>query len=313
VRNAKLKGTYVTVRGTASDNNKVVRVEVSFDNGLTWHTASGTETWSFKWRLPSDGTYVIRSKATDDEGNTELTGDRVTVIVDNTPPTVEITTALNPIERIGSFVLEGEAVENDILRKVEITTDGGETWNLVEVEETTWTYEWNPADGEHTLQVRAWDDMGHVGYSEEVTLIVDTTPPDLYVTTPDRSEVSGETFLITGTAYDINGIDYVEVAIGEESYQRAEGTESWTYLWVLPDPGEYEIYIRAYDIAGNYTLQIITLIVVSPGEGITGFLGGFPIIIIAGVAIVVGLAVALLVIYFRGGGGPEITKEIGKE
>jgi hypothetical protein len=296
--NDKLKGTTVLVKGSASDNKKIVKVEVSFDNGVTWHIASGTDTWSYRWRLPSDGIYTIRSRATDDEGNVELVGGRVTVIIDNTPPMVVIITEFEEIVKENILTIAGIAEDNDMVRKIEISTDSGNTWVLVEGT-AEWTYLWYPADGMYTLQARAWDDLGHLGYSDVITLIVDTTPPELYINTPDRTEVSGDSFLISGTAYDVNGIDFVEIAIGEESYQKAQGTESWTYLWILPEqPGEYIIYIRAWDKAGLTTFQEITLIVVQGGTGILG-LSTMQLIIVAGVVVAVVIAAVLLILYFR--------------
>ncbi|MBU7017255.1 MAG: IPT/TIG domain-containing protein [Theionarchaea archaeon] len=296
--NDKLKGTTVLVKGSASDNNKVVKVEVSFDNGVTWHVASGTETWSYRWRLPSDGIYTIRSRATDDEGNVEMVGGRVTIIIDNTPPMVTITTEFKEIENENDFTITGIAEDNDMVRKIEISTDSGNTWILVEGT-AEWTYPWTPSDGMYTLQARAWDDLGHLGYSDVITLIVDTTPPELYINTPDRTEVSGDSFLISGTAYDVNGIDFVEVAIGEESYQKAQGTDSWTYLWILPEqPGEYLIYIRAWDKAGLTSFQEITLIVVQGGGRVFG-LSTMQLIIIAGAVVAVVVAAVLLILYFR--------------
>ena len=296
----KLKGTSITVEGTASDNQEVVKVQVSFNQGVTWHTASGTETWSYKWRLPSDGIYTIWSKATDDEGNTELIGDRIAIVIDNTPPEVQITTQLKEMVTVNTIQLAGIAVDNDLVKRVELTTDGGENWEVLET--GTWTYKWTPEDGQYTLQVRAWDDMGHVGYTEEISVTVDTTRPELYITTPDGTEVSGETFLITGTAYDAFGIDYVEVSIGDGPYERAEGTESWSYLWTLPEEsGEYVVGIRVLDNAGHATYEEITLIVGQPGviRGL-GELSSLHMMIIMGLIIVIGLAAALLIVYFRG-------------
>jgi hypothetical protein len=296
---AKLKGTYLTVRGTASDDNEVSKVEISFDNGITWRTASGTETWSYKWRLPSDGVYTIRSRATDDEGNTELVGDKVTVIIDNTPPTVTFITEFDDFENEDSFLLEGTALDNDMVKQLEITFDGGETWGSLEGT-GVWTYQWNPDDGEYILQVRAWDDVGHSGYSEEISVIIDTTPPELYISTQDRSQVSGDSFLITGTAYDANGIDYVEIGIGEGAYERADGTESWSYVWILPEePGEYAVYVRAWDKAGNAMFGEIALTVAQPVQEVAG-LSTFYLLVIVGAAIVILLALVLLFIYFRG-------------
>jgi hypothetical protein len=289
----------VTVKGTASDNKKVVKVEVSIDNGIIWHDATGTTSWSYRLRLPTDGIYTIRSRATDDEGNVELVGGRVTVIVDNTPPIVSIITELKEIEPENSFDLKGIAMDNDLVRKVEISTDGGTTWNLIE-ETGEWTYPWNPEDGAYTLQVRAYDDLQHVGYSDILSVIIDTIPPDLYVTTPSGSVVTGDTFVITGTVYDVNGIIKVEVSVGDDPYFDAQGTDSWSYLWVVPaEPGEYQIYIRAWDTASHATLEEITLIVEKPSETKIG-ISKLQLIIIMGVIILCGVGASLVYFYFRG-------------
>ncbi|MBU7021505.1 MAG: IPT/TIG domain-containing protein [Theionarchaea archaeon] len=304
--NSKLKGTYITVRGTASDNNEVVKVEVSFDNGSTWHTASGTLNWSYRWRLQSDGVYTIRSRATDDEGNTELVGDAVVIVIDNTPPVVAFDPGiqLQEIETETTFELKGTASDNDVVKRIEITTDGGSTWQPVEGAVSTWTFSWNPVDGEYVLQVRAWDDLGHVGYSEEISVIIDTTPPELYITTPDRSTVTGDSFLISGSAYDRNGVVSVEVAVNDEPAQLAQGTDSWTYQWIVPaTEGTYTITVTACDAAGLETSAGIQLIVGEPaGEGLLGGLDSRTtlLMIAAGAGVLIAVAAALLFIYMRG-------------
>ncbi|MBU7013366.1 MAG: IPT/TIG domain-containing protein [Theionarchaea archaeon] len=303
--NTKHKGTYITVRGTASDNNEVTKVEVSFDNGVTWRAASGTVSWSYRWRLPSDGIYTIRSRAIDDEGNTELVGDAVMIVVDNTPPVVAFDPGLQlkEIESQTSFELKGTALDNDVVRRIEITTDGGDTWQPVEGPVGTWTFSWYPVDGEYTLQARAWDDLGQAGYSEEISVIIDTTPPELYITTPDRSTVTGDSFLITGTAYDLNGIATVEVAVNGEPPQEAQGTESWTYQWIVPTAeGTYTIAVTARDRAGLETSAQIQLIVGQPtGRGLLEGLDTRTtlLMVAAGAGVLIAVAAALLFIYMR--------------
>ncbi|OAS26602.1 Mo-co oxidoreductase dimerization domain protein [Methylobacterium platani] len=62
----------VTITGTASDVGGVVAgVEVSTDNGVTWRAATGDENWSYTFAPQVGGTYVIRSRATDDSVNLE--------------------------------------------------------------------------------------------------------------------------------------------------------------------------------------------------------------------------------------------------
>jgi hypothetical protein len=75
-------GQTVTITGTASDTGgRVGGVEVSVDNGTSWHPAAGRENWSYSWRPATPGTAVIKSRATDDSLNTQTPGGGVTVNV----------------------------------------------------------------------------------------------------------------------------------------------------------------------------------------------------------------------------------------
>ncbi|MFO1206183.1 MAG: DUF4082 domain-containing protein [Burkholderiales bacterium] len=76
------QGQTVTITGTASDTGgQVGGVEVSVDNGTTWHPASGRESWSYSWRPTTPGSAVIKSRATDDSLNTQTPGAGVAVNV----------------------------------------------------------------------------------------------------------------------------------------------------------------------------------------------------------------------------------------
>jgi hypothetical protein len=71
-----------TISGTAADTGGVVGgVEVSVDGGATWHPAQGRGSWTYSWTPAAPGSVSIRSRATDDSLNTELSGPAVTVTV----------------------------------------------------------------------------------------------------------------------------------------------------------------------------------------------------------------------------------------
>jgi methionine-rich copper-binding protein CopC len=82
-------GSTVTVTGTATDSGGgvVAGVEVSADGGSTWHpvttmsAASTSVTWSYTWSAAGSGSVTIRSRATDDSGNTETLGTGASVTV----------------------------------------------------------------------------------------------------------------------------------------------------------------------------------------------------------------------------------------
>ena len=82
---ATLPPETLVIRGTAQDTDgQAAGVEVSVDNGLSWHPASGCETWSYEWQPTELGTVTILSRAVDDSGNLERPEQGVTVTIQPT-------------------------------------------------------------------------------------------------------------------------------------------------------------------------------------------------------------------------------------
>jgi hypothetical protein len=93
----------------------------------------------------------------------------------------------------------------------------------------------------------------------------DTTPPSSTIEAPaDNELITGKTYLVQGTASDDpggSGVALVELSFdGGATWVAAEGTESWSYEWQITGDGEYTIWSRATDNAGN---------VETPGPGVT--------------------------------------------
>ena len=81
-------GATVTITGTAADTGGVVGgVEVSTDDGTTWHPATGRASWSYLWRTGSGGTATIKTRAVDDSGNLQTPGAGITVTVGSSSQT----------------------------------------------------------------------------------------------------------------------------------------------------------------------------------------------------------------------------------
>jgi hypothetical protein len=82
-------GQLLTVTGTATDagGGKVGGVEVSTDNGTSWHPANGRGSWSYTFTPGSNGTLTIRTRATDDSLRTETpSAGRTITVGSGTPP-----------------------------------------------------------------------------------------------------------------------------------------------------------------------------------------------------------------------------------
>ena len=76
-------GQSTTISGTATDagGGEVGGVEVSVDNGNTWHPAEGRGNWTYDWTPDATGNTTIKVRAADDSGNLENPGPGVTVDV----------------------------------------------------------------------------------------------------------------------------------------------------------------------------------------------------------------------------------------
>ena len=76
-------GSTVTITGTATDTGGgvIAGVEVSTDNGASWHPATGDENWTYTWSPQVAGSYTIRSRAVDDSINLETPSAGRTVTV----------------------------------------------------------------------------------------------------------------------------------------------------------------------------------------------------------------------------------------
>ena len=82
-------GSPLTVTGTAADTGggRVGGIEVSTDNGATWHRATGREAWTYTFTPTTNGSLTLRVRATDDSARTQVPGAGVTITVGNAPVT----------------------------------------------------------------------------------------------------------------------------------------------------------------------------------------------------------------------------------
>ena len=86
---ASLAGSVINVTGkaAATSGKQVASVEVSFDNGATWQSASDTSGngswggWSYPWQPSVAGSYYIQARARDIDGYYELPGRSISVQV----------------------------------------------------------------------------------------------------------------------------------------------------------------------------------------------------------------------------------------
>ena len=105
-------GTRVTIAGTATDagGGVVGGVEISYDNGTTWHPATGRGSWSYTWTPNVIGSFTLRSRATDDSANIEVPNAGSSVVTVNPPdcPCTDWNSSTTPSQIDGADVHAGE-------------------------------------------------------------------------------------------------------------------------------------------------------------------------------------------------------------
>ncbi|MFW6362404.1 MAG: Ig-like domain-containing protein, partial [Spirochaeta sp.] len=184
----------------------------------------------------------------------------------------------------GNLVLSGYASHEIAVDRVEISLDGGNSYELVEAHDEiaeTWSHTINTAgyaNGSHTIYVKAFSGSG-ADVTQSRTLNFDNTAPSLEIIAPETGQSVNQKFLLRGTADDnlqVAQVEYQVVAkqeIDPTPIADYEPTGSWTtftdgdgnnllYSWStlldsasLDDGQEYVLYTRVTDRAGNQSRE----------------------------------------------------------
>jgi len=206
--------------GTASDSTTwVERVEVTLPAGVV--VAAGTDEWAYTWALPVDGVYTLEARAFDFFGNASP-GSSVRVTVDNTPPSVTVTSpapgAVVSSAGDGEIQVPVSGTAVDALSgvsRVQISIND-RPWQAVALNGADWSFDWrmpsaDSAQGEHSVRVRAFDAANNVSAVTGSTVIVDVVPPtseltDSRFTVDPPSFPVGSSVAIRGVANDAGSV-----------------------------------------------------------------------------------------------------------
>ncbi|MDX2302057.1 MAG: DUF4082 domain-containing protein [Microscillaceae bacterium] len=98
----------------------------------------------------------------------------------------------------------------------------------------------------------------------------DNIAPVSVITSPlNNANLPNSAFTITGTASDNAGVVAgVEVSVNGGAWQKATGTDSWSFNWTPSSTGTFTIQSRSFDDLGN---------IETPGTGITVNVSGNPV------------------------------------
>jgi hypothetical protein len=178
----------------------------------------------------------------------------VTITVDTTAPTLEITSPMNgSVINIDNVTVTWTA--NDATTRMdgyEVSLDGAD-WTLANG--TTWSMT-GLADGGHIVNVRAYDLVGNFSESG-VNFTVDMVKPSLEIISPSNGSYDRTgSVTVTWTAVDEGaGLDRYEVSTDGAERNVVSRTQ---HTFEMAD-GVHTIHVRAYDAAGNFNESSVTV------------------------------------------------------
>jgi thermitase len=254
---ATVSGT-VAVQGTATDNVGVTKIEFYVDGALS--TSTTTSPFSFSWDTAgvTNASHTLSVKAYDAAGNVGTAS--VTVTLSNTAPTVSISSPSYGTTVSGTVSVQGSASDSTGLSKIEFYVNG--TLNATAAS-SPFSFSWNTTSqttGSDTVSVKAYDTLGNtstasvaVGVNNPApSLIADTTPPVVAVTSPANGSTASHNVAITVSATDNVGVTHVSIYV--DNVQFCSGISApYTCNWNTKkaSSGSHTITATAWDAAGN--------------------------------------------------------------
>ncbi|MBE9565347.1 MAG: S8 family serine peptidase [Proteobacteria bacterium] len=119
-------------------------------------------------------------------------------------------------------------------------------------------YEWSwdtmqSADGEHVIEVAAYDEAGNVGLSDLISVTVDNTAPSAAILAPADGEVVSETTPVSAEAYDATtGVREVRFYVDDEwKASRTAAPYVWDWDTTQHSQGWHSVVAKAFDEANN--------------------------------------------------------------
>jgi hypothetical protein len=170
-----LRGT-VLAQADASDDRGVTQVQFSVDGTSIGTDTNGADGWSVPWDTTTvaDGAHTVTATATDTVGQTR--SDANGVIVDNTAPTVAVTSPPTGDTVSLTIPVVASASDNRGVTHVQFFVDGTTSIGTDTNGADGWSVSWNTtatSNGSHPLTAVARDAAGNATTSAPVTVTVD--------------------------------------------------------------------------------------------------------------------------------------------
>ncbi|UHM93326.1 Ig-like domain-containing protein [Rahnella victoriana] len=278
--------------------------QISLDGGVTWNTLTVTgTTWNYaQGSALADGSYTYNVRVIDAAGNVGSTASQ-TVVIDTVAPDASQTISIDAVSQ-DTGLSSSDFITSDTTLNlrgtlgaapgadeyVQISLDGGTTWNDVSISGLTWTYIDGRmlTDGDYNYQMRVVDLAGNVGATASQVVTIDTTAPDSSKTVSvdaisTDTGLSSTDFVTSDTSLTVTGSLGATLAADEVVQVSTDGGLTWANAttigtgWTFTDgrtltDGDYTYNVRVVDAAGNVgnvTSKVVTVDTTAPDSSKT--------------------------------------------
>ncbi len=270
-----------------SNLNGNISIYYSYDNGSHWQVIaknlnnSGTYQWNTHGFNDSSNA-TIKIVAEDDAGNVGIALSN-TFILDNTPPSINITSPKSGETFGGNETIEitwnaYDTVDHDLDGDIYIFYYYDGAWYyIVNGTENDGEYIFSTSgldDGEYRIKIIAIDDAGNVGTATTGNFTIDRTPPSVYISKPLKGFLYVNIFgremlppiplpnliynaIIVGkitveieVSDQYSGVQHVVVSTDEAGMKNITVEKPYQWLW-NPSFGVHWLKATAWDNAGN--------------------------------------------------------------
>ncbi len=251
VQGAAVASTNVTVNWTGEDNETGIdHYSVYLNETLVGNTTAN----SYNVSSLTEGWNNITVVAYDKAGNNA--SDRISIFVDLNPPNVEIISPHNGYAiNVGNVTVEwiGSDNETEIAHYL-VYLDNVQVANTTNTVHTLTDL----IEGHHTIKIEAYDRAGNM-QSDEITVIVDMTVPELSVISPENGSFVSDHVTVQFFVFDAN-LHNVTYQINNSTPIGVTGETNFTVYTALFSDGAFNITIIVMDKALNAVNQTLTLI-----------------------------------------------------
>jgi subtilisin family serine protease len=252
---AVVRGSAVSITATAVDGAGVQKVEFYRDSDVLIGTDT-TSPYSLTWDTTalSSGAHTLNAVATDLLGNIS-TSTAVALTVDNTAPTVAITSPANAAKVGGTITIATDAADNVGVSKVQFYRDSGTLLGTTLA--APFNFVWNTTSvsgSSHTLYVVATDTAGNTATSASIAITLDNTLPSCSLTAPNSNALlTGTAVTISASASDSSGVAKVDFYRDSNVLLATDTTSPYSFSWdsTTVASGAHTLFAIATDAAGN--------------------------------------------------------------